>query len=277
MADALAVHDSIVRDEVERRAGVVVSTMGDGFAVVFGSASSAVACALDAQRSLAVATWPAETGALRVRMGLHTGEGVLRDGQYLNQPLNRCARLMGAAHGGQVVMSESTAALVRGDLPSGATLLDLGEHRFRDVDGVMHVFQLEHPDLLGDFPPLRTVASSVGKLPVQLTSFVGRRSDLADVATALETARQVTLTGPGGVGKTRLAIEAAHAHPPRRSGSSTSCPPSPTTSWRRSQRHSVSPIGRTSRSSRRCTKRSRRSRRWWSSTIASTCSTRPPR
>jgi predicted ATPase/class 3 adenylate cyclase len=212
MADALALHDSILRDEIERRSGIVVSTMGDGFATVFGSASSAIACAFDAQRSLAVAAWPVETGALRVRMGLHTGEGVLRDGQYLNQPLNRCARLMGAAHGGQIVMSESTAALVRGDLPSGATLLDLGEHRFRDVDGVMHVFQLEHADLLSGFPPLRTVASSVGRLPVQLTSFVGRRRDLADVAAALATARQVTLTGPGGVGKTRLAIEAAHAH-----------------------------------------------------------------
>ena len=91
MADALALHNSIVRNEVESRAGAVVSTMGDGFAVVFASAANALAGALEAQRSLAAATWPEETGALRVRMGLHTGEGVLRDGQYLNQPLNRCA------------------------------------------------------------------------------------------------------------------------------------------------------------------------------------------
>jgi class 3 adenylate cyclase len=151
-------------------------------AVAFTSAAGAVRAALEAQRALMAAPWPAETGVLKVRMGLHTDEAVLRDGQYVNQPLNRCARLMAAAHGGQVLMSDATEALVRSQLPDGATLLDLGEHRLRDLAGRMHIFQLVHPDLPGAFPVLRTLDAFAGNLPLQVSSFIGRTRELEQTA-----------------------------------------------------------------------------------------------
>ena len=132
--------------------------MGDGMAAAFASARDCLEAALEAQRGLAQEPWPAEIGELRARMGAHTGEGVLVNGQYLNQPLNRCARLMAVAHGGQVVISETTEPLVRSNLSDGVVLVDLGEHRLRDLDRPMHVFQLgEH-----DFPPLRSLDSFLG-------------------------------------------------------------------------------------------------------------------
>ena len=137
--------------------------------------------------------------------GAHTGEGVVVNGQYLNQPLNRCARLMAVAHGGQVVISGTTEPLVRGSLPDGVILVDLGEHRLRDLDRPMHIFQLGE----GSFAPLRSLDAFPGNLPVQLTSFVGREGDRAQLAKALGKARLVTLTGTGGAGKTRLAVQAA--------------------------------------------------------------------
>ena len=149
-------------------------------------------------------------------MGLHTdeavlrhGQAVLRDGQYVNRPLNRCARLMAAAHGGQILLSDATEALVRSQLPDGATLLDLGEHRLRDLAGRMHIFQLVHPDLPGAFPALRTLDAFAGNLPLQVSSFIGRARELEQTAAALGQARMVTLTGVGGVGKTRLALQVA--------------------------------------------------------------------
>ena len=134
---------------------------------------------------------------------------MLRDGQYVNRPLNRCARLMAAAHGGQILLSDATEALVRSQLPDGATLLDLGEHRLRDLAGQMHIFQLVHPDLPGAFPALRTLDAFAGNLPLQVSSFIGRTRELEQTAAALGRARMVTLTGVGGVGKTRLALQVA--------------------------------------------------------------------
>jgi len=166
MARSLALHNETLRAAFGHHGGVVYSTMGDGMVVVFSSAVRAVKGVLEAQRSLIAAPWPDKTGMLKVRMGLHTDEAVLRDGQYANRPLNRCARLMAAAHGGQVLLSGATAALVRSELPDGATLIDLGEHRLRDLAGTMRIFQLAHPDLPRVFPALRLLEAFPGNLPL---------------------------------------------------------------------------------------------------------------
>jgi predicted ATPase/class 3 adenylate cyclase len=209
MRDALARHDAILREAVESHRGVVFSEMGDGIAAAFASAADAVAAGLDAQLGLGACEW-GETGPLRARMGLHAGEGEVRpDGQYVNQPLNRCARLMAIANGGQVLVSQTVESLVRGALPTEVGLLDLGEHRLRDLARPIGVFQVTHRGLPRDFPPLRSLDVLPGNLPVQVTSFVGREEERTRVAGELGEARVVTLTGVGGVGKTRLALEVA--------------------------------------------------------------------
>jgi len=209
MRDALARHDVIVRGAVESHGGVVFSTMGDGMAAVFASAHGAVRAVLAAQQGLAAQEWGEVTGPLAARMGLWTGEGVLGGENYLNQPLNRCARLMAAGHGGQVLVSGATEVLVREDLPGGCVLVDLGEHRLRDLARPVRIFQLAGPGLRDQFPPLRTLEAFAGNLPVQLSSFVGREAELAGLAAAMRGSPLVTVTGPGGVGKTRLALQAA--------------------------------------------------------------------
>lgn len=175
MPAGLVRHDAILRTSIERHGGVVFSEMGDGMAAVFASPVGAVAAALETQFALQDEPW-GEVGALRARMGLHAGEGVLRaDGQYVNAPLNRCARLMAVAHGGQVVISDSVEVLVRDGLAPGVTYVDLGEHRLRDLPQPIHVFQLCAEGLPGEFPPLRSVDAFPGNLPRQLMSFVGPR------------------------------------------------------------------------------------------------------
>src|SRR6476661_3812540 len=213
MRDALARHDEILHAAIEAQSGVVFSEMGDGMAAAFPSAPSALQACLDAQRDMLDAPW-GDT-PLKARMGLHAGDGLLRaDGQYVNAPLNRCARLMGVAHGGQVVLSDTVEAVVRDSLPADATLVDLGDHRLRDLANPMHVFQLAHPDLPRDFPRLKSLGRDTN-LPVQVTSFVGRDRELEELSAALGDARVVTLTGVGGVGKTRLALQVAADVVPR--------------------------------------------------------------
>ena len=209
MRDALARHDAIVRGAVESHGGMVFSTMGDGMAAVFASARDAVRAVLAAQQGLAAVDWGAVTGPMAARMGLLTDEGVLGGEHYLNQPLNRCARLMAAGHGGQALVSGATELLVRDDLPEGCALVDLGEHRLRDLARPVRIFQLTGPGLRREFPPLRTLEAFAGNLPVQLSSFVGRAGELAGLAAAMARSPLVTVTGPGGVGKTRLALHAA--------------------------------------------------------------------
>jgi predicted ATPase/class 3 adenylate cyclase len=209
MRDALARHDTIVRGAVESHGGVVFSAMGDGMAAVFASARDAVRAVLAAQQGLAAEEWGEVTGPLAARMGLLTDEGVLGGEQYLNPPLNRCARLMAAGHGGQALVSGATELLVRDDLPDGCALVDLGEHRLRDLARPVRIFQLTGPGLRDQFPPLRTLEGFAGNLPVQLSSFVGRAGELAGLAAAMAGSPLVTVTGPGGVGKTRLALQAA--------------------------------------------------------------------
>jgi predicted ATPase/class 3 adenylate cyclase len=209
MKTALGRHDCILHGAVERHHGIVFSRMGDGIAAVFGSAADALGAVLDARGQLCAETW-GTTGPLRVRMGVHTDEGRMRaPGEYANPPLNRCARLMAVAHGGQALLSDAAATLVRGALPRDVVLVDLGEHRLRDLADRMRVFQLMQPGVPGEFPPLRSLDVLPGNLPRQLTTFVGRAEELATLTRLLRDRSLVTLTGVGGVGKTRLAVQAA--------------------------------------------------------------------
>jgi predicted ATPase/class 3 adenylate cyclase len=210
MKRALARHDALLRNAVEAHGGHVVKTTGDGLHAAFGTAHDAVDAAVAAQRALAAESW-AETGPLRARMGLHTGEAEYRAGDYYGGALNRAARLTNAAHGGQIVVSHATEQLLRDGLREDVDLIDLGEHRLRDLSRAERVFQVSFPGLTPEFAPLRSLDASAGNLPVEVTSFVGREQDLDRVTSALEHARVVTLTGAGGVGKTRLAVQAAAA------------------------------------------------------------------
>jgi predicted ATPase/class 3 adenylate cyclase len=203
MRSALSRHDELLRKVIAEHEGRVFSAMGDGMAAAFGSASAAVAAAVTAQRLLAAEGWATAT-PLRVRMGLHTGEAEWRDGDYFGTVVNRAARLMTIGHGGQVLCSSATAELV-GDAQLGLT--DLGEHRLRDLDRPMHVFQVGAEGLPMEFPRLRTVDAAPGNLPVLSTSFVGRDLEVAELVNLMRAHRLVTLTGVGGVGKTRLALQ----------------------------------------------------------------------
>jgi predicted ATPase/class 3 adenylate cyclase len=208
MPTALAQHDDLLRAAVQSCGGHVVKTTGDGLFAVFWRADSAIAAALAAQNKLAAATW-GPTGRLRVRMGLHTGHSEFHDGDYHGPAVNRAARLSAVGHGDQVLVSGATEALVGDVLPEGADLADLGEHRLRDLARPVHVFQLVHPTLPTDFAPIRSLDEMPGNLPRQLTSFVGREDEVARLSALVADRPLVTLTGVGGVGKTRLAIEVA--------------------------------------------------------------------
>ncbi|MEN4478319.1 LuxR C-terminal-related transcriptional regulator [Mycolicibacterium cosmeticum] len=203
MTSAFALLDATLARLVDPHHGVrpVEQGEGDSFVIAFGRASDAVACALDLQR--------APLDPIRLRIAIHTGEVQLRDeANYIGLTINRTARLRELAHGGQTVLSSTTADLVADCLPSGAWLVELGSHPVRDMPRPEHVTQLCHPDIRSEFPPLRTVRSTrVHNLPAQLTSFVGRRTEMDDVACSLAEHRLVTLTGAGGAGKTRLAVE----------------------------------------------------------------------
>jgi hypothetical protein len=176
MGMAIARHAELVRSAVEVHGGYVFSTGGDGFGVAFARAGDAIAAAVDTQRALAGQSWPAEA-AIGVRMGLHTGEADERDGNYFGAAVNRTARLMALAHGGQVVVSAATADVAADMLPLDVKLVDLGEHLLRDLSRREHVFQVEAPGLGSDFAPLRSVDAMPGNLPVQPTSFVGRSEE----------------------------------------------------------------------------------------------------
>ena len=210
MKTAMERHDTILRDAVEVANGRVVKIMGDGLMAVFSSASDGVKACLEAQRALQDEAW-GEPGLLRVRMGMHAGEAETRAGDFYGPPVNRAARVMAAAHGGQVLLSARTAELAERGLPSEAGLRDLGEHRLKDLFQPEHIFQLVHPVLPTDFPPLATLSRRPNNLPTQTSEFLGREAQLAAIRDLLdaEGVRLLTLTGPGGIGKTRLALQAA--------------------------------------------------------------------
>lgn len=203
MADRVDRHFAVLHDVVSAHGGEVFTTLGDGVAAAFPSAEAAVAAAVDAQRRLPVV-------GLRVRMGLHTGEVERVDGDFRGRPVNRAARIMAAAHGGQIVVSDLTAALVRG-ASATVTLEDLGAHRLRDLPDPERLWQVVHPAIERHFPPVRAAASAPGApdLPPPRSTLVGRHAEVADALALVSPRRCVTLTGVGGVGKTRLAVEVA--------------------------------------------------------------------
>src|ERR1700754_4168413 len=194
MRSALLAHDEALRTAIRAYDGFLFSHTGDGFVAAFASPMSAVNAAIDAQREL----------QLPVRMGWATGEAELRDGDYFGAVLNRAARVMAAGHGGQILVAESTAGLL-----GGGGLVNLGPRRLRDVPMPVGVFQVQAAELRAEFPPLRALDTTPGNLRPATTSLIGRESEVGEIEAAVKAHRLVTLTGVGGVGKTRLALEVA--------------------------------------------------------------------
>jgi predicted ATPase/class 3 adenylate cyclase len=204
----LARHRMIIRAAIAKAGGHEEKTEGDGIFAVFPRAGAAVAAAVDAQRQLAAEPWR-DGVELRVRMGLHTGDGSLDgDGEYVGADVHRAARIAAAGNGGQVLLSETSSDLVSGELPAGVELRSLGQHRLKDLRPE-RICQLAIEDLQSDFPPIRSLDSRPNNLPTQLTSFVGREAELQEASELLATTRLLTLTGPGGTGKTRLSLQLA--------------------------------------------------------------------
>jgi hypothetical protein len=194
MRAAILAHDEALRTAIEAHDGFLFSHTGDGVVAAFASPKAAVHAAIEAQRTL----------ELPVRMGLATGEAELRDGDYFGTVLNRAARVMAAGHGGQILVADSTAGLL-----SGVDLVDLGPRRLRDVPIPVGVFQVQAEGLRTEFPPLRALDTTPGNLRPATTSLIGRTTEIAEIQAAVKAHRLVTLTGVGGVGKTRLALEVA--------------------------------------------------------------------
>ena len=207
-------HQRLLREAFAAHGGTVVGTEGDSFFVAFPGAEQALAAAVQGQRALADHAWP-EGLAVRVRMGLHTGEGTLGGDDYVGLDVHRAARIGAAGHGGQVLISESTRALVEHTLPETVALRNLGDHHLRDLEHPERLYQVLIPGLPADFPPIRSAERRLGNLPTALTTFVGRERALQEIKELMAQSRLVTLTGPGGTGKTRLALRAAADLQPR--------------------------------------------------------------
>ncbi len=201
-------HRALLRGVFVAGGGREQGTEGDSFFVIFGSAVDAVAAAVESQRALAREPWP-EGVVVRVRMGLHSGEIESIGGDVIGYAINRTARITAAGHGGQVLLSDATRALVVDALPDGVTLRDLGEHRLKDLRSPERLIQLVIADLANEFPPPRSIDARPNNLPTQLTSFVGREREVGDADSLLARARLLSLIGPGGTGKTRLAVQVA--------------------------------------------------------------------
>ena len=210
MSTAMARHDELIERVVATHGGQVVRPRGEGDSrfAVFARASDAVMAACVAQLALVQQDWPLYE-PLRVRMAIHTGEAELRAGDYYGPAVNHCARLRAVAHGGQVLVSAVTAELVREALEQEVHLRDLGMHQLKDLAHSERIWQVVHPDLPAEFPPLKSMETRPHNLPAQLTSFIGREVELAEIQRLLGNTRLLTVTGPGGIGKTRLAMQAA--------------------------------------------------------------------
>jgi predicted ATPase/class 3 adenylate cyclase len=207
MGEALRRHDELIRSAIEANGGHVFKTVGDAFFAVFARPSDAVAAAAAAQRSMTAQDWSA-VGKLAVRMALHSGNTEERGGDYFGPPVNRTARLLAVAHGGQVVVSGATAQLLRGVMPEQSELRDLGEHRLKDLVEPEHVWQLTAPGLADTFPPLRSLEALPNNLPRQLTPLIGREAVIAEIEPLVLERPLVSLVGTGGIGKTRVALQA---------------------------------------------------------------------
>jgi predicted ATPase len=206
MRVALAAHDRILRATIEDHDGYIFSTAGDAFSAAFWTPTEAVEAAVEGQRRLTAESWPSGV-TLRVRMGVHTGTAEERNGDYFGPAVNRAARVMAAGHGGQVLLSLATEELICDRLPDGVTLVDLGEQRLIGLARPERLFQVRGPGLRSRFPRLAAMAPG-GQIPRPVTSFVGHGDDLTRLAVELTRRPLVTLTGVGGVGKTRMAVEA---------------------------------------------------------------------
>jgi predicted ATPase/class 3 adenylate cyclase len=201
-------HHGILREAIESHNGFVFQIIGDAFCAAFHRAGDALKAAIKAQQELQGESW--EEGVIRVRIGIHTGEAETDGNEYRGYlTMSLVQRLMSAGYGGQILLSNATETLLRGQLPDNVNLRDIGEHKFKDVPHLIRIFQALAPDLQTEFPPLRTLDAHPSNLPTQLTSFVGREKELADVKKLLQSAHMLTLIGPGGTGKTRLSIQAA--------------------------------------------------------------------
>ncbi len=209
MAQALAAHDAIVSETLQAHGGSIFKRLGDAFCCVFPSPVNACVATVETQRKLASQAWDRAVGELRIRAGLHTGSALAADDDYFGPALNRAARLMSAGHGGQVLLSAATAALVRGDLPAEFECRALGTNRLRDLAEPETIYQLTAPGLQREFPPLRTLDARPNNLPIELSSFVGRETELRELRDLFAKKRLITLCGPGGIGKTRLALQCA--------------------------------------------------------------------
>ena len=205
MAASLAAHDRILKAAIVDHGGYVFSTAGDSFGAAFATAREAIGATIQSQLGLVSEAWPGPP--IRVRMGIHTGSSEERAGNYFGPHVNRAARVMSAANGGQVLVSGVTAELVVAELAAPTSLADRGTHSLRDLDRPEHLFELLHPDLPVVEDSLKTSDAAGSRLPVQLTTFIGRRDELESVDALLRGSRLVTLTGVGGTGKTRLGIE----------------------------------------------------------------------
>jgi predicted ATPase/class 3 adenylate cyclase len=201
-------HGEILRRAIAEAGGIDLSTAGDSFFAVFESAAAAVSASVSAQTALAAHLWPEKT-PVRVRMGLHTGEGVPGGDNYIGIDVNIAARIEAAGHGGQVLISGATASLVQRSLPERVSISDLGKHHLKGISEPEQIFQLVIPGLPEEFPPIATLDAQRTNLPTQLTNFIGRENELHQIQHLLEDTRLLTLTGPGGTGKTRLALQVA--------------------------------------------------------------------
>ena len=206
MQIALARHDNLLENAIEKNNGLIFKNLGDGHCAVFSSAYSAVQASLDIQRAISSETWP-ET-QIKVRTALHAGDPEERDGDYFGPPVNRVARLLSAGHGGQILISKAVEQLILDQLSGGVELLDLGKHKLINLTLPEHIFQVKAPFHQIDFPPLRTRDATPNNLPTLLTPFVGREEELAALEEMLidPDIRLITIVGPGGIGKTRLAL-----------------------------------------------------------------------
>ncbi|MFN2462011.1 MAG: adenylate/guanylate cyclase domain-containing protein, partial [Candidatus Velthaea sp.] len=206
MQTAVRRHDALMRTAIEAHGGYVFKTIGDAFCAVFWRPEEAMGAALDAQRTLGAEDFSA-VGGVRVRMALHTGTSDERDGDYFGPAVNRVARLLAIGHGGQVLVSGTAADLLQGEMPPQSSLRDLGAHRLKDLARPEQVYQLVATDLPQTFPALRSLDALPNNLPRQLTSFVGRDEELAEITELIKRSPLVTLVGTGGAGKTRCALQ----------------------------------------------------------------------